>query len=126
MTVSISVLDALIEDEMALDSLLEPLPEPESMRPGLSPGGVFFGHVWHREASCDYWISSDGKRVVRFTIEGLSLQKAWELRSFWDSVRHENPDIALDAANLADMIEGVTGQRAVLDVPSEATIQRVS
>jgi hypothetical protein len=126
MTVSVSVLDASIEDETALHSLLEPLPEPESLRPGLRPGGVFFGHIWHREASCDYWIASDGKRVVRFAIGGLSLQKARELRSFWDSVRHENPDIALDVANLADMIEGVTGQRAVLDLPSVVAIHRVS
>ena len=124
MTVNVSVLDASIDDETALHSLLEPLPEPENFRPVLRPGGLFFGHIWHREASCDYWIASDGKRVVRFTIEGLSLQKASELRSFWASVRHENPDIALDVANLTDMIEGVTGQRAVLDSPRGAAIHR--
>jgi hypothetical protein len=126
MTVSVSVLDALLEDETALHSLLEPLPETQSLRPALRPGGVFFGHVWHREASRDYWIASDGKRVVRFAIEGLSLQKARELRSFWHSVRHENPDIALNTANLADMIEGVTGQRAVLDVTRPPDMQRLS
>jgi hypothetical protein len=123
MTVSVSVSDAPIDDETALLLLLQPLPEAEQLRPDLRPGGVFFGHVWHREASRDYWIASDGKRVVRFAIEGLSLQKAWELRRFWDSVRNGNPDIELDVANLADMIEGVTGQRAIVDFPGSAAIQ---
>ena len=59
---------AALTDAVALDRLLEPLPEARELRPRLA--SEFFARAWDARLQRDYWIASDGSSVVCFTIRG--------------------------------------------------------
>ncbi|MGH8150465.1 MAG: hypothetical protein ACRETB_10900 [Steroidobacteraceae bacterium] len=102
--------EALLDDRGALDRLLAPLPEAHDLRPRLS--APFFARAWDARAQLDHWISSDGVRVVCFTVSGLSLKQAAEIRVRWDAA-HGGEELSED--RLAEIVARQTGSLVTLE-----------
>ena len=101
--------EARLDDPAAVDRLLAPLPDAESLKPRLR--AVFFARAWDAQTQRDYWVASDAVRVVCFTVCGLTLQQAAEVRVRWDAV----PGRAeLTEEALADLIAAQTGSPVTL------------
>lgn len=101
--------DARIEDDAALDRLLEPLPEAEELRVRLRR--PLFVRAWDADAQRDYWVQSDGMHVRCLTLSGLTLRQAAAVRVRWDALRAKP---ALTAERLADLIAEETGAPVTL------------
>jgi hypothetical protein len=102
--------DALVTDPDALSRLLEPLPDPGSVREALSGGEPFFAQAWHPETNRDYWVASDGEHVACFTVAGLTAHQAAEVRELWGVMRENEPDIELNGEALTDIVNVVLKQ----------------
>jgi hypothetical protein len=96
--------EARLDDPEGVDRLLAPLPEAESLKPRLA--AAFFARAWDARAQRDYWIASDGARVVCLTVCGLTLKQAAEVRVRWDAVQGRTE---LTVETLADLIAAQTG-----------------
>src|SRR5579871_6816060 len=101
---------AALTDGAALDRLLEPLPEASELRPRLA--GEFFARAWDPKMQRDYWIASDGRSVVCFTIRGLTLKQAAAVRVRWDAKRARRK---LGHEALADVIAAQLGCSVTLE-----------
>ncbi len=101
---------AALTDAVALDRLLEPLPEARELRPRLA--SEFFARAWDAKLQRDYWIASDGSSVVCFTIRGLSLKQAAAVRVRWDAKRARRK---LGHEALADVIAAQLGCSVTLE-----------
>lgn len=101
--------EARLDDHDALERLLGVLPQAEELRARLE--GRFFARAWDADRHVDYWIASDGTRVTCYTLQGLSLQQAAEVRVKWDALKGR---IELNEDRLADMVARQTGQLVTL------------
>jgi hypothetical protein len=101
--------EARVDDHDALERLLAPLPEARDLQPRLS--APFFARAWDAVAHRDHWIASDGARVVCFTVSGLTLKQAAEVRVHWDAVQGRT-ELTEDV--LADLIARQTGSPVTL------------
>lgn len=97
-------IDARVDDPASLAGLLEPLPESGELRARLH--GVLFVRAWDESAKRDYWVRSDGSRVVCFVLSGLTLKQAAAVRVRWDALRGRT---VLTENLLADLIARETG-----------------
>lgn len=101
--------EARLEDREALDRLLAPLPEAHGLRARLT--APFFARAWDAGAELDHWIASDGERVACYTIRGLTLRQAAEVRVRWDAL-HGRDELTED--RLADIVARRTGKLVTL------------
>lgn len=103
-TVMVRRIEARVDDPASLDALLEPLPESDELRARLR--GVLFVRAWDEAAKRDYWVRSDGLRVVCFVLSGLTLKQAAAVRVRADALRGRT---VLTEELLADLIARETG-----------------
>lgn len=103
-TVMVRRIEARVDDPASLDALLEPLPESDELRARLR--GVLFVRAWDEAAKRDYWVRSDGLRVVCFVLSGLTLKQAAAVRVRADALRGR---AVLTEELLADLIARETG-----------------
>jgi hypothetical protein len=102
-------LEARLDQPVALEELLEPLPESAELRPRLN--AVLFVRAWDAEARRDYWVRSDGNKVVCFALSGLTLQQAAAVRVRWDA-KHSAAQLSEEA--LADVVAKLIGAPVTL------------
>jgi hypothetical protein len=101
--------EARLDQPVALERLLGPLPEAAELRPRLS--AALFVRAWDAGTQCDYWVQSDGTRVVCFALSGLTLQQAAAVRVRWDA-KHSTAHLSEDA--LADVVAKLIGAPVTL------------
>ncbi|HTV50818.1 MAG TPA: hypothetical protein VME21_06495 [Steroidobacteraceae bacterium] len=101
--------EAQLDQPRALEQLLSPLPENAELRPRLTT--PLFVRAWHADTQRDYWVVSDGTRVVCYTLSGLTLQQAAAVRVRWDAKRTLEE---LNEEALAEIIAKVTGALVTL------------
>ena len=104
---------ARVDDEEAVASLLQSVPEPAAVRALIEKGGHFFHQVWNREINIDFWFSCNGKVIICFAIGGLTVQQAASVRRWWYTISDGRADRAADQEGITDIVEAVTGQRFV-------------
>jgi hypothetical protein len=97
--VSVHRAEASLADAKALERLLRPLPAASELRPRLD--AQFFARAWDAHEQRDYWVMSDGARVVCFILAGLTLKQAAAVRVRWDA-RRDQPELTEE--RLADVI----------------------
>jgi hypothetical protein len=107
--VSVQRIEASLGDPAALERLLRPLPEASELRPRLA--AQFFARAWDAHLQRDYWVMSDGARVVCLTVTGLSLKQAAGVRVRWDARRGQSE---LTEERLADVIAKEIGRSVTL------------
>jgi hypothetical protein len=79
--VSVYETHALISDKPAINALLEPIPDAKLLRPKLQRDCT--AHHWDPEQQIDYWVFSNGRNIVRLSIEGLDEQEVARSRALF-------------------------------------------
>ncbi len=96
-----------LDDETAVRQLLVSVPHPPSVRTLLAK--KFFGRRWQQAESCDYWLASDGEKVVGLRIRGVTSAQAFAIRLRYDELAALLPELALSRDLLCRLVKGVTG-----------------
>ena len=98
---------ASAHDQAALEALLLGVPHPPTVRKLLKKR--FFGRRWDRSNHSDYWLSSNGERVVCVTIRGAAPDVIAVVRSRLDAVRAEQTGFVLSKAAVCALLKIVLG-----------------
>lgn len=101
--------DARLDDDTALERLLQALPEAADLRARLE--GPFFARAWDAGTQRDHWVVSDGVRATCYTLSGLTLPQAAAVRVRWDAMRG---GAELTEGVLADLVARETGSPVTL------------
>ena len=103
---TISTTRALVADGVALDQLLDELPDAEEIRTELDK--PYFTRRWQQSMSRSFWITSDGTIAVCLTLIGLDLDETVALWLCFDAHRRR-AGFNLSAQTLSQIIEAEIG-----------------
>jgi hypothetical protein len=79
--ISVYATSARVGDKLAINALLEPIPDAKLLRPKLKRDCT--AHHWDPEQQVDYWVFSNGRNIVRLSIEGLDEQEVAHSRGLF-------------------------------------------
>ena len=110
---TISTTRALVADEVALDRLLDDVPDGEVIRTELDR--PYFTRRWQQGISRSFWITSDGTTAVCLTLKGLDLDETVALWVCFD--QHQRRDgFNLSAETLSQILETEIGLTVEIDI----------
>jgi hypothetical protein len=103
---TISTTHALVADEVALNRLLDDVPDGEVIRTELNR--PYFTRRWQHSISRSFWITSDGTTAECLTLKGLDLDETVALWVCFDQ-HQRRAGFKLSAQSLSQIVEAEIG-----------------
>lgn len=97
---------ACLKNKAAIKAMLEPIPDAEQIR-FLIKGGCT-AQQWEPNMQVDFWVISNGRKVLRLCIGGLDMEEAGECRRIFAERRSRTVDGIGRVEWLDDILREVT------------------